>query len=452
MRQSAFILRTIVIGLVGLLAALWYGAARLMIFGSTDLDEDKRVARLRGRVLRWICETLGATFIKLGQVMSSRPDLFPPEMIAELKLLQDQLPAFAGARGIIERELGRPIEELFSEFDEEPIAAASVAQVHHGVLEDGTEVAVKVLRPDVRARAEGDAEILLFFARTLMRLDGRAEHAELEGHLRHFVDGILEQTDLRIEAANYEKFRKNFKRVKKVRFPKVFPELSGERVMTMEFVRGEKISASLKDRFPDLASRLREVFLKMCFDDGLLHADLHPGNFLVAADGTITIFDVGLTKELGEELLVHYIDFNRCLVMGNVNDFMTHLRRFHSYVEGTVDWAELEADMVRFNEEYRQRSAAQLEFGDLINRIFSVGRKHGVRPVPDMTLMMVGLITAEGIGKMLDPDVNSFQEVSNYLIPVLARRNMLSDSLMQAAAAMSERTMQVAALEPSAAV
>ncbi len=441
MRQSASILRTFVIGLVGLAAVLWYGAARFTILGASELDEEERVARLRGRVLRWACETLGATFIKLGQVMSTRFDLFPPAMITELKLLQDRLPAFPDARAIIERELGRPIGEMFAELDAEPIAAASVAQVHHGVLPDGTEVAVKVLRPDVRARAEGDAEILLFFARLAMRLDGRARHAELEGHLRHFVDGILEQTDLRIEASNYEKFRRNFKRVKKVRFPRVFPELSGERVMTMEFIRGDKVSASLRDRFPDLASRLREVFLKMCFDDGLLHADLHPGNFLVADDGTITIFDVGLTKELGEELLVHYIDFNRCLVMGDVNDFMSHLRRFHTYVEGTVDWAELEADMTRFNEEYRQRSAAQLEFGDLINRIFAVGRKHSVRPVPDMTLMMVGLITAEGIGKMLDPDVNSFQEVSNYLLPVLARRNMLSDTLLQAASAMSERAL-----------
>jgi len=238
MKRSAFVLRSIVIALVGVGALVWYGAARFTIAGDSEDHEKRRIARLRGRVLRWAMETLGATFIKLGQVMSTRPDLFPREMIEELKKLQDKLPAFPNARAVVEKELGRPIEEMFATFDDVPIAAASVAQMHHATLLDGTEVAVKVLRPDVRARAEGDGQILLFDAGLLMKLDERAAHAELVGHLEHFIHGILEQTDLRIEAANYEKFRKNFRRVKKVRFPKVYPELSAERVMTMEFLRG----------------------------------------------------------------------------------------------------------------------------------------------------------------------------------------------------------------------
>jgi ubiquinone biosynthesis protein len=390
-------------------------------------------------------ERLGATFIKLGQVMSTRPDLFPAEMITELKMLQDRLPAFPHARALIEKELGRPIDEMFAELDEEPVAAASVAQVHHGVLKDGTEVAVKVLRPDVRSRAEGDAEILLFYAGLLMKLDERADHAELVGHLEHFVAGILEQTDLRLEARNYEVFRKNFKRVKKVRFPKVYPELSGERVMTMEFLRGDKIRPEHKQLFPDLPGRLREAFLKMCFEDGFLHADLHPGNFVIESDGTIAIFDVGLTKQLSEESLVYYIDFNRCLVMGDVADYMRHIRAYHSYMAGSVDWDELEADVRAFSAEWRSLNAAQLELGGLIQKIFDVGRKHGVRPRTEMTLMMVGVVTAEGIGKFLDPEVNSFQEVSNFLIPVLARRGMLTDELMAASAAATARLNEATA-------
>lgn len=448
MTGLGFLLRASFIWLVAWWSLLRYLVLRVGLFFVRDPAlRRSRVARLRGRVLRGAMETLGATFIKLGQVMSTRPDLFAPEIIAELRQLQDRLPAFPDARRAVERELGAPMGELFREFDDVPIAAASVAQVHRAVLrasgpEDGTEVAVKVLRPDVRAKAERDGRILRFFARGLELISGRARHAELADHLQHFIDGIVEQTDLRIEARNYERFRQNFRKVKKVRFPKVFPERSGARVMTMEFVRGEKVDAIPREELPEgFARHLREVFLKMCFDDGFLHADLHPGNFIVSEDGTLTIFDVGLVKELSEELLEYYIDFNRCLVMGDVEDFMHHMRKYHSYVEGTVDWAELEKDVASFNEEWRTRSTRELEFGQLIDKVFETGRKHGVRPVPEMTLMMVGLVTAEGIGKQLEPEVNSFQEVANYLVPVLARRNMLSPAVMEAAARMSERML-----------
>jgi ubiquinone biosynthesis protein len=403
-------------------------------------ERDEAAIQARGAVLlRGALERLGATFIKLGQVMSTRPDLFPWPVIAELRKLQDRLPGFAGARALIEAELG-PAAAALVELDEAPIAAASVAQVHRGRLATGEEVAVKVLRPEVRAQAEGDGEILLWLAGILERVSGRASHAQLRDHLQHFLDGILEQTDLRIEARNYARFRHNFRKRRKVRFPVVHEALCAERVLTMSFVRGRKIDTLARGEFPELPRILREAFLQMCFDDGLLHADLHPGNFLVQDDGGITIFDVGLAKSLSDELLEHYIDFNRCLALGTVDDFMRHLRRFHSYVEGTVDWAELERDMRAFHAEFLGRSAKDIEFGKIIDRVFSVGRKHGVRPVPDMTLMMVGLVTAEGIGKALDPDVNSFQEVANYLLPVLARRNLLTPELIEAASQAYART------------
>lgn len=417
-------------------AAFFLGQEMLRVPGT---ERDERHIQARGAaILRQALERLGATFIKLGQVMSTRPDLFGAPVIAELKKLQDRLPGFAGARAVIEAELGENAAEIV-ELDPFPIAAASVAQVHQARLANGDEVAIKVLRPDVRAQAEGDGEILLVLARLAEKLSDRAEHAQLEEHLQHFLAGILEQADLRIEAANYERFRHNFRKRKKIRFPKVYPALSGERVLTMSFVRGRKVDEIARGELPDLPRLLREAFLQMCFDDGLLHADLHPGNFLIQEDGGVTIFDVGLAKSLGGELLEHYIDFNRCLVMGTVDDFMRHLRRFHSYVEGTVDWAELERDMRAFHAEFLGRSAKDLEFGQLIDRVFAVGRKHGVRPVPDMTLMMVGLVTAEGIGKALDPDVNSFQEVANYLLPVLARRNLLTPELIEAASQAYQR-------------
>lgn len=425
------------------LAIAWllsrYAVLRLTVLVTADDDVVgvRQREHLRGRLLRETLEQLGATFIKLGQVMSTRPDLFSAPIIEELEALQDDLPAFDGAQRVLEEELGARAARITS-MDATPIAAASVAQVHKGVLDDGREVAIKILRPDVRTLAERDGVILRTLAGLLMSVSAAARHAELVLHLDHFLEGIVSQTDLRIEAANYTRFQKNFRRVKKVRFPEVFAELTSERVLVMELVRGEKVQRAHAQRFPDLARRLREVFLQMCFDDGFLHADLHPGNFVVEADGGVCIFDVGLTKALSEESLEYYIDFNRCLAFGTTEDFMHHLRTYHRYIEGSVDWTELEKDIAAFASDFRAMSAKDLEFRVLIDRVFATGRKHGVRPRPEMTLMMVGLVTAEGIGKQLDPETNSFQDVTNYLIPVLARRGMLTD---EAIARMAEAAL-----------
>jgi ubiquinone biosynthesis protein len=328
-RTLGYLVRFLAIAAVASFTLARYTIGRIGTAFVRDREERRTaVAHLGGRVLRSALTRLGATFIKLGQVMSTRPDLFEPELIDELRLLQDRLPPFPGrrARTQIEEDLGKPIDELFERFEDEPVAAASVAQVHRAELSDGTEVAVKVLRPDVRAKTDRDAAILLTLARLAMRLHPHARHADLAGHLTHFVDGVRAQTDLRTEAANYERFRTNFEEFEGITFPRVYPTLSAERVMTMDFVRGRKIDTLARGEHPEVAARLRNVFLKMLFDDGFLHADMHPGNLFVTDDGTIAIFDVGLCKHLGEELLVQYIDFNRCLVMGTTADYIHHLR------------------------------------------------------------------------------------------------------------------------------
>ncbi|MBX3272284.1 MAG: AarF/ABC1/UbiB kinase family protein [Sandaracinaceae bacterium] len=424
MRVLGLAARAVAIGLVVSAALFVYGIRRLSI-----LDDQDAVDHLRGRVVRGAMSTLGATFIKLGQVMSTRPDLFPPGFIAELRLLQDELPPFSAgaARARIEEELGQPADAIFTELDEAPLAAASVAQVHRGRLRaTGQEVAVKVLRPDVRHKTERDGAILMAFADLAMRLSEVARHADFAGHAAHFLEGVLAQTDLTVEAANYERFRANFAAVEGIRFPRVYPEASGRTVMTMDLVRGRKVDALRpEDDTPAIARRLRRAFLKMLFEDGFLHADLHPGNMLVDDRGDVAIFDVGLATALSDELLEYYIDFNKCLVLGTAPDFVEHLRRYHSYVEGRVDWDELARDVEDMVGAFRGKSASELEFGAMIERTFAVGRKYEVRPFPEMTLIMVGLVTAEGIGKQLAPELDSFSEVASYLMPILARRGML---------------------------
>jgi len=424
MRWLGFGLRALTIGVVTFLSSIRYAFLRLSI-----LDDPQAVDRLRGRVVRGALTTLGATFIKLGQVMSTRPDLFPPGFIAELRELQDKLPPFSGvvARAQIADALGRPVDEVFSELDEEPLAAASVAQVHRGVLrESDIEVAVKVLRPDVREKTERDGAILLACAGAAKYVSEVARHADLDGHVREFLDGVLDQTDLRIEADNYTLFRKNFADDEFIRFPKVYPDASGASVMTMDLMHGSKLDELGPDAdTATIARRLRRAFLKMLFEDGFLHADMHPGNMLVDDDGYIAIFDVGLAKKLSDELLEYYIDFNKCLVLGTAPDFVLHLRTYHSYIEGTVDWDQLAVDVEEMVGLFRGKSASELEFGQMIERVFAVGRKYGVRPFTEMTLIMVGLVTAEGIGKQLAPEIDSFSEVANYLLPILLSRGMM---------------------------
>ncbi|HMG22888.1 MAG TPA: AarF/UbiB family protein, partial [Kofleriaceae bacterium] len=292
-------------------------------------------------------------------------------------------------------------------------------------LQDGREVAVKVLRPGVRRQVERDQAILLAGAR-LVALRPRWRANDPVEHTRHFIDAIHDQTDLRIEAANYQRFRANFAGRTDVAFPEVVAELSRERVLTMQFIRGTKIDAlpagSDPRRAARLAELLRQVMCKMCFEDGFVHADLHPGNMVVQDDDTLVIFDVGLAKLLHDDVLIQFIDMSKCLAMGTPDDLLAHLKRFHTYL-GTVDWEALRVEVAAFAARFRSKDVGRLEYGELIGEMFALGRRYHVHPVPDMTLVFVALITAQGIGKLLDPAHNVFATVAQFLIPILMKRN-----------------------------
>lgn len=415
--------RFLTIGAIGSIAFAIYLLGRLctlFVFGRAR--RARVVARWKGRVLRRTMTLLGPTFIKMGQVMSSRPDIFAADTIDELRKLQDRLPSFPFPKveQIVREDLGAPIDKLFSEFDATPVAAASVAQVHRARLDDGTEVAVKVLRPEIRARIDRDCSVLLMLGRMFMLIPPARQNDAL-GHIREFVQGIVEQTDLVREAESLNIFRSNFADVPSVIFPKPHPGRSGPRVLTMSYIRGSKIDSSLNGRGTEVAELVRLSFQKMCYEDGFVHADLHPGNLLVTPSGDLAILDAGLVKQFDQKFYREFFSFTRCLVLGTPRDFVEHFRAFHTYLsDANLD--AMEKDLKELMERFQRQTAAQVETSEFSNAVFGLFRKHKIRALPEITLVLVGTLTSEGIAKTLDPDRNSFQDIANYMIGMTLRR------------------------------
>ena len=415
---------------------VWVALACVLVYGLGSLrrltirDRARRAshrAHQRGRLLRWSFARLGATFIKVGQVMSSRSDLFSPGVIAELRSLQDRVPPFpfAQVRHIVERELGAPLERRFRSFCPTSIAAGSVAQVHRAVLRNGDVVAVKVLRPDVVCRARRDGRILLWLAHTAHVLSARARVANVVAHTRDLVAGILQQTDLSRERANYVRFRKNFAGTPGLAFPRVYRRYSTRSMLTMEYIDGTHVDATHADHLPGAARVIRSMFFAMCFDHGFVHADLHPGNVLIRPAGDVVIIDVGLVKRIPRSLMLQVGDFTRCLAGGDARDLVGHLRRFHRYLDDT-DWVTLEADARAFIASVRAKPILQLELGTIVGELFALARKHHIHPMPDMALILLGMVTSEGMAKRLDPGLDTFAALGTYLGPRLAPRPRLA--------------------------
>jgi ubiquinone biosynthesis protein len=377
-----------------------------------------------GAVILDLFRELGATFIKVGQIMSTRPDLIPEHVSRALEHLQDDVGPFPFEAVVqtLETDFGRPMRELFAEFAPVPLASASVSQVHKARLPGGRIIAVKVRRPNVIELCTFDLAVMRIGARLLNAIPSIATLSPV-ATVEEFGRAVFSQLDFRIEARNNRRFRENFRGHPNVVFPEIIDELSSERVLSMSFVEGTKILAKRTRSDPKRVARLGlQALLKMIFEDGFVHADLHPGNMMVQDDGTLIIFDAGLAKLLHEDVLIQFIDMSKCIAMGTADDLLNHLRRFHKYV-GDIDWASLRVEVEAYAMKFRGQDMAKLEYGELIGEMFALGRKYHVRPVTDMMLVFVALITAQGIGKMLEPEHNVFGAVAQYLIPILMKRN-----------------------------
>ncbi len=395
-----------------------YGARRVGLFltpAATRPTRKGRLDHLRGRLLASFARRAGATFIKVAQVASARPDLLPPGVVDELRTLQDRVPPFSfrRVRRILAAELGADALTRLGTFEPTPVAAASVAQVHRATLPTGEVVAVKILRPGVEAAIRRDATILRLFAR-LVALSPRARVMQPVEHVGEFVAAVLAQTDLRRELANNRRFAENFRDVAGVRFPRVLPELSSQRVLTMEFVSGRKLD-TLGDPPPGLGDRFVRSYLKMVFTDRFVHADLHPGNCVLDDAGLLAIYDLGLAYDIGPDIGVALVEFAAAFGSGSVDAIVAHVNQRYEHRMTPADEPEFRAAAKVIIDRYAFGASHEIEFGKWVSEIFALIRRYGIKPKPEFTLIIVGVVTMEGLSKRLDPKLQPFQMMVEYV-------------------------------------
>jgi ubiquinone biosynthesis protein len=378
--------------------------------------------------IRMAFEELGPTFVKLGQILATRPDLIPMTLIVELRKLQDAVPPFgsAAARNQIESALGRPIAELFAEFDDAPIAAASIAQVHRARLFSGEEVAVKVRRPGLEQVIGTDLEILRGLASLLeenapeLRAYAPAEIVE------EFARAITLEIDLSNEASNMQRFARNFAGDPKVHVPQLFETHSKPAVLTMEFVRGIKakdiagLDAAGIDR-RKLAAGGVEFCLRQVFDHGFFHADPHPGNLFVLPGEVIVPIDMGMMGVLEPELVDALLELLVGILLRDAEKIARLFARLE-LIDDRVDRVRLRRDIAALLERYASLPIGQVDVAALIGSLFEVLQRHRVRVPPELLLMGKALATVDGMARDLDPTLDPIEAVRPYVLKTWLRR------------------------------
>jgi ubiquinone biosynthesis protein len=375
-----------------------------------------------GASIAFLFRRLGATFIKIGQIMSTRPDIFPASFLEPIEELQDRVPPFpfTAVRRTLEEDFGRPLEALFVEFGSAPVASASVAQVHRAVLADGRVVAVKVRRPAIVRRAVLDEAVLRIGARLVALIPTAKLISPVEA-AEQFCHAVNQQLDFRLEAANNRRFRRNFADDPHVVFPELVDELCTDRVLTMDFIEGVK-EAGLEAIGNDprfLARKGMEIICRMIYHHGFVHADLHPGNFFWLPGNRVALVDLGLIAELDDESRRKIALVNFYMIAGMGPELA---RVFYDEAEwrDVPDYAAYEADVADFVARIHGRPIEELQITLLIGEIFNLLRRHRIRARATYTVVNIALMVVEGLGRKLDPTLNPSIEARPWLESALS--------------------------------
>jgi ubiquinone biosynthesis protein len=402
-------------------------------------DEKRRISGA-ARV-RLVLQDLGPSFIKLGQILSTRPDVLPAELIAELKSLQDDVPAipFEDIKGVLETSLGASIGELFLRFDEKPLATASIGQVHRALLstpargsggdppgEGQREVVVKVQRPGVAATVARDLELLHIMAAALERAVPETRIYSPVGLVQQFDQSITSELNYVIEADNAERFARNFEGHPEVRFPEVFRSVSSKHVLVLEYFDGKKIDAAVAAGAsgPELARSAVGVVIKMIFDDGFFHADPHPGNIVILGAPeapVIGLIDLGMVGRLGPELRDKTVDM---LVAAVRKDSYAVADALYAIGRPTqkVDMREYRAEVSQLAEKYLGKPLKEIDLSGMIRDIVRGAMKFHVEIPTDFMLIGKSLMTIEGIGREIDPDLDVYSVAAPKIFEILRKR------------------------------
>ena len=376
---------------------------------------------------RKIMEELGGAFIKLGQLLSLRPDLIPEEYCNEFKKLQDCVPEFSTVKAmeIIEEELRSPIHSIFEKFEKKPIASASIGQVYKAKMRHGRWVAIKVRRPNVEKIFKTDIDLLYYFARLFVKHFNpeMIDPIQIVKEFEHYTENEL---DFRVEARNISKFYKNFKDEKSIRIPELYEKSSTSKILVMEYLEGKNIldmrNESDKTKKRIISTTVNSVF-KQVFEDGFFHADPHPGNILVMKDGKIAFLDFGIVGRIDDELKDKMGDLFITTVLADVDGMGDSLIRL-GMTPTNINRQQLREDMHDHLGRYYGTDLKDVDMSKLLSQLIIIAKKHKIKLPTNFVLLTKAIITVEGFAAVLNPDYNLVKEAEPYVKRL--KRNKMS--------------------------